>query len=139
MTLLFSCAHIRRWEVVPKLSIISVNTVRRSRSTYINGTSKMVCTIQSISVIFLMRCAGQLSTLLEPDPECLPLLEAFFSTTHYPRLEWVHHLAKPLSKLNLAATALETAYQMETGLNIRKVRPGARSPVGWPKTSHRFC
>lgn len=63
-----------------------------------------------------------MSNLLEPLPEFLPLLEAFFSTNEYPRLEWIHDLAKTVSKFSSATLALNDASNSETKLESRHVR-----------------
>lgn len=62
-----------------------------------------------------------MSNLLEPMPEFLPLLEAFFSTNEYPRLEWIHDLAKTVSKFPAATLALNNASNSESKLESKHV------------------
>lgn len=79
------------------------------------------------NVPFIICHVGHLSALLDPIPEFIPLVGAFFSTSHYPRLEWIHDVAKPVSKFESAATALETAYQAENRLDVKQVRSNPQS------------
>lgn len=72
-------------------------------------------------VLFFTHRAGHLAALLEPQPEFLPLVGAFFSTSHYPRLEWIHELAEPVSKFEPAVAAFETACQAEARIDTKKV------------------
>ena len=67
---------------------------------------------------------GCFTALLEPQPEFLPLVGAFFTTSYYPRLEWIHDLAKPVSKFESAATALEATCHTEARVDTKKVSLG---------------
>jgi hypothetical protein len=121
MVFLSNCARIQAWEAELKRCSISASTVRPLPSTFINGTLKVVCTFVSLYVLFTRCHAGHLAALLEPKPEFIPLVGAFFSTSHYPRLEWIHDFAKPVSKFKSAVNTLEAACQAETRLDVKQV------------------
>jgi len=124
MVFLSNYARIQTSEVLLKQFIISANTVRHLLFICINGTSKMVCFMNAYDCAVPYSLPGRFTALLEPQPEFLPLVGAFFTTSHYPRLEWIHDLAKPVSKFESAVTALETICHTEAGVDTKKVSSG---------------
>lgn len=66
--------------------------------------------------------SGHVRELLQPEPEFLPLVQAFFATNDHPRVEWVHDLAPSVRKYHASVAALHNAAQGEPKLGPKHVR-----------------